>query len=196
MALYPKYDKKIRLDGSVAEGTDMLARQKWQARTIQVLEMLFEERLRQVQKHGWAMRELPDGTGPGVHWIPAGCRDRHMDGPDPVCGEHDYLWPDGQDVCNGALNSYEELGLEEGTASDIQRAFRQDYTQHRGAENPHGQYGELTRMHLVREELAEAFELDGDDPNFIGEALQVAALLVQWVEYKLEAQGRGSSSVS
>lgn len=129
------------------ERTPMLAREKWQVKTIKVLEKVFEERCAQMKKHGDAMAHLPDGTGPAVEWL------------EP---------------------------LSERTALMIQKEFRQDYTAHRGSENPDGQFGQLTRMHLVREELAEAFELDGDDPAFVDEILQVAALCVQWAEYKLE----------
>lgn len=132
----------------------MIARHKWQINTIAALELVFEERLAQMEKHGAAMRDLPDGTGPDTEWC----------APLPLRSRFE--------------------------AWRIQRAFREDYEQHRGAENPDGPYGQLTRMHLVREELAEVFELDGDDPNFISEAIQVAALLVQWVEYKLEEQGK------
>lgn len=131
----------------------MLAREKWQITTIKVLEMVFEERCRQIKKHAEAMRALPDGTGPDVEWL----------GP--------------------KFSEYEPA-----SARDIQIAFREEYEGLRGAENPDGECGQLTRMHLVREELAEAFELDGDDPEFVSEILQVAALCVQWAEYKVEAQ--------
>lgn len=117
----------------------MLAREKWQAKTIAVLEKVFEERKRQMAQHGTAMRDLPDGTGPEVQWLPSGV---------------------------------------EFDASGIEEWLRRDYG--RASER-----GELTRMHLVREELAEAFELDGDDPAFVDELLQVAALCVQWIEYKV-----------
>ena len=120
----------------------MLAREKWQIRTIAVLEKVFQERCRQVEKHGHAMLALPDGTGPGVEWVPL---------PGVACFD----------------------------AERIQEEFRGDYE--RAEER-----GELTRMHLIREELAEAFELDADDPEFIDEILQVAALCVQWAEYKME----------
>jgi hypothetical protein len=164
--------------------TLMLAKEKWQIKTIAALELVFEERIAQMKKHGDAMRHLSDGTGPGVRWISAGCGEVVDDKGEPVCSVHDYLWPEGQSVCNGALNSFEEMGLEDGTATDIQVAFRKEYDRLRGdAPDPSDQ---LTRMHLVREELAETFELEGNDPRFIAEAIQVAALLVQWVEYKLE----------
>lgn len=124
--------------------TGMLARKKWQINTIAALELVFQERCAQMEKHGEAMRHLPDGTGPDVKWIP-------------------------------------QL-LE--NAQELQESFRVDYDTRRAA--PEGDYGQLTRMHLVREELAEAFELDGDDPEFLAEICQVAALCVQWMEYKLE----------
>lgn len=124
----------------------MLAKEKWQIKTIAVLERVFEERKAQMEKHGAAMAELPDGTGPDVPWV------------DPVV-----------DVA---------LGAGPVPAKEVQEIFRENYD---GA----SLVGRLTRMHLVREELAEAFELDGDDPAFVDEILQVAALCVQWAEYKL-----------
>jgi len=126
----------------------MLAKERWQADTIRVLEMVFEERCAQMRKHGTAMAELPDGTGPDVCWIPI-------------------------------------LDAGSVTAGEIEETFRWDYQRHRGTENLDATYGQLTRMHLVREELAEAFERAGDDPELIPELLQVAALCVQWVEIKL-----------
>lgn len=127
----------------------MLAREKWQITTIKVLERVFDERVAQMEKHGDAMRALPDGTGPDVPWV------------NPVV-----------DVA---------LGNRDVPASEVQEIFRENYD---GA----ALVGRLTRMHLVREELAEAFELDANDPEFIDEILQVAALCVQWAEYKLEEQ--------
>lgn len=117
----------------------MLARERWQIKTIAVLEKVFEERVRQMKQHGTAMRDMEDGTGPDVNWMR------------PINGEH---------------------------AGDIQKLFRQEYEEYEA------NHGRPTRMHLVREELAEAFELDGDDPNFVYELLQVAALCVQWAEEK------------
>lgn len=122
----------------------MLAREKWQVKTIAVLERVFEERKAQHAKHGTAMADLPDGTGPDVQW----------------------LYP-----------------FDVSDATTVQTEFRGDYDKQRA--QPDRGYGQLTRMHLVREELAEAFELDGDDPAFVDEILQVAALCVQWAEYKL-----------
>jgi len=122
----------------------MIAREKWQIGTVNALELVFKERVRQHGLHGEAMRDLPDGTGPDVEWIP---------------------------------------GVE-ADAEIIQKMFRHEYDRLRGdAEEPSQQ---LTRMHLIREELAEAFELKGDDPEFLEEITQVAALCVQWMEYKLE----------
>lgn len=59
-------------------------------------------------------------------------------------------------------------------AALVESDFREDYEK-----KPDGQ---LTRMHLIREEIAEAFELESDNPDFQEEILQVAALCVQWVE--------------
>lgn len=117
----------------------MLAREKWQIKTIEVLERVFEERKAQMVKHGEAMRDLPGGTGPDSTWLK------------PLSFE-------------GAATIQEDLRDEYEEATEERR---------------------LTRMHLVREELAEAFELDEDDPEFVDEILQVAALCVQWAEYKL-----------
>jgi hypothetical protein len=61
------------------------------------------------------------------------------------------------------------------TATEVQAAFRQDY------EIFEGEHGLPTWMHLVREEVAEAFQ--EDDPQRLEEELiQVAALCVSWVE--------------
>lgn len=129
------------------EPDPMLAREKWQIRTIAVLETVFAERVSQHEKHGDSMSHLPDGTGPDVSWL---------------------------------------SGVDDETpASEIEASFRWDYGNYRGAENPDGEFGSLTRMHLVREEIAEAFELDGDSPEFLDEIRQVAALCVQWIEIKL-----------
>lgn len=133
--------------GLTEETPTMLARAKWQIKTIAVLEKVFQERISQFEKHGDAMLHLSDGIGPELPWL------------EP-------------------LNS--------NTAAEVQVWFREDYEKHRGSENPDGQYGELTRMHLVREEIAEAFEMHGDDPRFLEEIIQVAALCVQWAEYKLD----------
>lgn len=52
------------------EGPQVLAREKWQIRTIRVLERVFEERCRQKELHGDAMAALPDGVGPEERWMP------------------------------------------------------------------------------------------------------------------------------
>jgi hypothetical protein len=61
-------------------------------------------------------------------------------------------------------------------AKGIQEIFREDYE---------AQFDEKTRlpswMHLVREELAEAFEQD-DPARLEDELLDVAALCVSWIE--------------
>lgn len=118
----------------------MIAKEKWQVKTIAVLERVFEERKAQIAKHGEAMRDLPSGTGPEVPWV---------------------------------------FPLDDAPAVVVQKVLREDY-EDSSAE------GRLTRMHLVREELAEAFELDQNDPEFVDELLQVAALCVQWAEYLIE----------
>lgn len=43
-----------------------------------------------------------------------------------------------------------------------------------------------TWMHLVREEIAEAFELEGSDPEFVTEILQVSALCASWAQRKMK----------
>ena len=60
-------------------------------------------------------------------------------------------------------------------ADDIQVAFRHDYEDHEEQE------GLPTWMHLIREEVAEAFQED-DPERLTAELLQVAALCVSWVE--------------
>lgn len=46
----------------------MLAREKWQIGTLQVLEEVFEERKRQVARYGHN-DDKADGTGPNVKWL-------------------------------------------------------------------------------------------------------------------------------
>lgn len=118
----------------------MLAREKWQIKTIEVLERIFEERQRQVARYGHN-EDLEDGFGPGVPWLM------------PIDFQR--------------------------TSENIESLFRSDY------ELTESITGSPTWMHLIREELAEFFESDPDDPEAINEALQVAALCVSWVEKKL-----------
>jgi hypothetical protein len=131
--------REWRRDIKRRKGTGMLAREKWQIKTIAVLERVFDERVRQMEKHGAAMESLPDGTGPDVNWL------RPID-----------------------FSS---------TAENTESLFRLDYELSEAD-------GKLTRMHLIREELAEAFKEDPDSPEFVKEILEVAALCVQWAEYK------------
>lgn len=123
----------------------MIAKTKDQVKTVTVLEMVFDERVRQNAQHGDAMVHMEDGTGPTVQW----------------------LYP-----------------INTNRADIIEKALRRNYDITRAVDNGHPT-GALTRMHLVREEIAEAFEREGDDPEFIAEIIQVAALCVQWVEIKL-----------
>jgi hypothetical protein len=117
----------------------MLAKQKWQIRTIAVLENVFEERLRQVERYGHN-ETLEDGTGPMESWIPRSLT------VDP------YV-----------------------SAEKTELAFRKDYEQHERV------MGAPTWMHLVREEIAEAF-METDPDRLEAELTQVAALCVSWVE--------------
>jgi hypothetical protein len=61
------------------------------------------------------------------------------------------------------------------TATDIQEVFRLDY------EKFEASAGLPTWMHLVREEVAEAFQ-ESDPERLDEELIQVAALCVSWVE--------------
>ncbi len=68
------------------------------------------------------------------------------------------------------LGPFTQLG-----AADIQKVLRRDY------EEFEDETGLPTWVHLIREELAEAFETD--DPELLAaELIQVAALCVSWVE--------------
>jgi hypothetical protein len=60
------------------------------------------------------------------------------------------------------------------TATEIQKIFRLDY-------DIATERGQLSKMHLVREEVAEVFQ-ESDPSRLRAELLQVAALCVQWVE--------------
>lgn len=51
-----------------ATGRNMLARAKWQVRTINVLEKVFNHRIEQVEMYGHN-DDKPDGTGPRVQWL-------------------------------------------------------------------------------------------------------------------------------
>lgn len=70
------------------------------------------------------------------------------------------------------------------SAEQIQKELRADYEAFED-EAP------VTWAHLVREELAEAFELEADDPRLVDELIQVAALCVSWVE-RLLARPEGT----
>lgn len=113
----------------------MLAREKWQINTINVLDEVFEERKRQVARYGFN-ETLEDGVGPDAKWA------------------HPLT----------AL-----------PATEIESDFRIEYEQHERTT------GLPTWMHLVREEIAEAF-MESDPEKLQAELLQVAALCVSWVE--------------
>lgn len=87
-----------------ATGRNMLARAKWQVRTINVLEKVFNHRIEQVERYGHN-DDKPDGTGPGVRWIP-GLRT----GPQPGIG----------------------LPTPENTAKEIEAIFRSAYEKNGG----------------------------------------------------------------
>lgn len=117
----------------------MLASEKWQVSTIQVLEGVFEERKRQVARYG-QNDDLEDGTGPDETWLGL------------------------------ELDPGETL-----TATDIEYRLREDYEAHEA------RHDKPTWMHLVREEIAEAFA-ESDPTRLEEELVQVAALCVSWVE--------------
>lgn len=112
----------------------MLARKKWQIRTIAVLDRVFEERVAQVDEYGFN-RDLDYGTGPETRWL-----------------------PDSGD-----------------SAEALERRFRQDYIDFEE------ETGKPTWVHLIREEVAEAF-MESDPARLKHELLQVAALCVSFVE--------------
>ena len=68
------------------------------------------------------------------------------------------------------------------TANALEERFRVDYDKHEA------RHGRPTWMHLVREEVAEAFQ-ETTAERLREELLQVAALCVSWVE-KIDARGR------
>lgn len=77
------------------------------------------------------------------------------------------------------------------SAQEIQKELRADYEAFED-EAP------VTWAHLVREEIAEAFEIEEGDPELITELVQVAALCVSWVERltaRLEGTLPGTSEV-
>lgn len=113
----------------------MLAKTKWQIQTINILDEVFEERVRQEERYGGVNDLLEDGTGPDVHWL-----GEFLDVP----------------------------------ATQIEAILREDYGKREELDLP-------TWMHLVREEVAEAF-MESDPDRLAEELLQVAALCVSWVE--------------
>lgn len=72
------------------------------------------------------------------------------------------------------------------SAEETEREFREDYEKHEARQ------GKPTWMHLVREEVAEAFQ-EVDSERLYAELTQVAALCVSWMEI-LEAK-RGENDV-
>lgn len=66
------------------------------------------------------------------------------------------------------------------SAFDIQQTLRTDY------EDFEDETGTVTWLHLVREEIAEAFQ-ESDPTRLAEELIQVAALCVSWVE-RLDTQ--------
>ena len=113
----------------------MLAREKWQAVTIAVLEDVFRERLLQWERYG-SNEDLADGSGPDTRWL---------------------------------------LPFTGASAVDIEDALREDY------EDFETDAGKPTWVHLIREEVAEAFK-ESDPDRLEEELVQVAALCVSWVE--------------
>lgn len=72
-------------------------------------------------------------------------------------------------------------------ASAIQHIFRKEY------EVYSAEHGLPTWMHLVREEVAEAFQ-ESDPARLAEELIQVAALCVSWVE-TLNRRNHGADTV-
>lgn len=70
--------------------------------------------------------------------------------------------------------------LRQSAAYEIERELRKEYLNHEAA------HGKPTWMHLIREEVAEAF-MEDDPARLRAELLQVAALAVSWIE-KLDAR--------
>jgi hypothetical protein len=95
-----------------------------------------------------------------------GAHERTQDGTGPYAEWFPVLGPDG-------------CPLE---AEAIERLCRDDYEEHRR------RHGAPTWMHLVREEVAEAFQ-ENDPARLREELVQVAALAVAWVE-QLDARRR------
>ena len=91
-----------------------------------------------------------------------------------------------QEARYGEANKQTQSGTGPGTrwllpytfdgADKIQQQLRYDYEDFEAEGNA------VTWAHLVREEIAEAFELPEGDPELVTELIQVAALCVSWVE--------------
>lgn len=68
------------------------------------------------------------------------------------------------------------------SAAAVETRFRADY------EEFEAETGSPTWVHLIREEVAEAFQ-ENDDAALVAELTQVAALCVNWVEKILNRNG-------
>jgi len=68
------------------------------------------------------------------------------------------------------------VSLDLENAETIQGLFRREYEKYTA------RHGAPTWMHLVREEVAEAFECEPGSARLVEELIQVAALCVKWVE--------------
>lgn len=69
------------------------------------------------------------------------------------------------------------LPLAPESAAEIQKVFRQDYEDW----EEEGGNGPVTWVHLIREEIAEAFQ-ETDPDRLRAELIQVAALCVSWIQ--------------
>lgn len=111
----------------------------WAAGCSEVLDLVREERIRQVAEYGMNDAQF-DGTGPNARWL---------------------------------------LPFTSESAAVIEHTLRQDYEEFKA---DHGAPDGLpTWLHLVREEVAEAF-CEEDPARLAAELVQVAALCVSWVE--------------
>lgn len=119
---------------------EMMARSKWQVRTLAVLKKVFDERCSQEDTYGHVNDSLLDGTGPDTRWL---------------------------------------LPYTTEPATSIESDLRLDYEEFTDEALP-------TWCHLVREEIAEAFQ-ESDPTRLVEELIQVAALCVSWVE-RIEAR--------
>lgn len=101
-------------------------------------------------------------------------------------GYQHQTWGDNRDLEGGTGPQCTWLlPIDSNPASIVEEAFREEYQEYER------EHGKPTWVHLVREEIAEAFK-ENDQQFLQDELIQVAALCVSWVEKIRESRQWGA----